>query len=251
MHARRACSQCIHRLPRAWSIARSRYGRGQKAREPLARPIRRTFRKIIDLGVAQSGARQFREAIATFTRGLDFEPTNALLLRWRGHRYLSVREFDRAFADLTRGGAIDSTIYGILYHLGVVQYPARRLCRGVRIVRQSAADRPGCRRAGGFHGLVVDVAQSSRARRRSEGDARSPAARLEASDQCLHAAPAAVSRRDWSLRPCRLPRPTQTKSRSRRSPTDLATGTLYEATRCRPGGGSRGRSSRAVGPGSD
>src|SRR3954466_8734953 len=78
--------------------------------------------RIIDLGVAESGARQFREAIATFTRGLDIEPNNALLLRWRGHRYLSVREFDRAFADLTRGSSIDSTIYGIWYHLGVVQY---------------------------------------------------------------------------------------------------------------------------------
>jgi tetratricopeptide (TPR) repeat protein len=82
----------------------------------------RDIARIIDLGVAQSGARQFREAIATFTRGLEIEPDNALLLRWRGHRYLSVREFDRAFADLTRGGKIDSTIYGIWYHLGVVQY---------------------------------------------------------------------------------------------------------------------------------
>src|SRR5262245_20225426 len=62
--------------------------------------------RIIDLGVAQSGARQFREAIATFTRGLEIEPNNALLLRWRGHRYLSVREFDRALADLARGGPI-------------------------------------------------------------------------------------------------------------------------------------------------
>ena len=78
--------------------------------------------RIIDFGVAQSGARQFREAIATFTRGLEIEPDNALLLRWRGHRYLSVREFDRAFADLKRGAAIDSTIYGIWYHLGVIQF---------------------------------------------------------------------------------------------------------------------------------
>jgi Flp pilus assembly protein TadD len=77
---------------------------------------------IIDLGVAQSGARQFREAIATFTRGLEIEPNNALLLRWRGHRYLSVREFDRAFADLSRGSALDPTIYGNWYHLGIVQY---------------------------------------------------------------------------------------------------------------------------------
>ncbi len=82
----------------------------------------RDIARIIDLGVAQSGARQFREAIATFTRGLEIEPNNALLLLWRGHSYLSVREFDRAFADLTRGGKIDSTIYGIWYHLGVVQY---------------------------------------------------------------------------------------------------------------------------------
>jgi tetratricopeptide (TPR) repeat protein len=78
--------------------------------------------RIIDLGIAQSGARQFREAIATFTRGLEIEPDNALLLRWRGHRYLSVRELDRAFADLTRGAKIDPTIYGIWYHLGIVQY---------------------------------------------------------------------------------------------------------------------------------
>jgi tetratricopeptide (TPR) repeat protein len=93
----------------------------KKARAALEANPRDTSR-IIDLGVAQSGARQFREAIATFTRGLEIEPNNALLLRWRGHRYLSVREFDRAFADLSRGGAIDSTIYGIWYHLGVVQY---------------------------------------------------------------------------------------------------------------------------------
>jgi tetratricopeptide (TPR) repeat protein/2-keto-3-deoxy-L-rhamnonate aldolase RhmA len=78
--------------------------------------------KIIELGVAQSGARQFREAIATFTRGLEIEPDNALLLRWRGHRYLSVREFDRAFADLSRGAKIDPTIYGNWYHLGIVQF---------------------------------------------------------------------------------------------------------------------------------
>lgn len=77
---------------------------------------------LIELGIAESGARQFREAIATFTRGLAIEPSNALLLRWRGHRYLSVRDFDRAFADLTRGSKIDPTIYGIWYHLGVVQF---------------------------------------------------------------------------------------------------------------------------------
>jgi tetratricopeptide (TPR) repeat protein len=91
------------------------------AREALAADPRNIAR-IIDLGVAESGARQFREAIATFSRGLEIEPNNALLLRWRGHRYLSVREFDRAFADLTRGSRLDPSIYGNWYHLGVVQF---------------------------------------------------------------------------------------------------------------------------------
>src|SRR5216117_836831 len=78
--------------------------------------------RIVQLGVAQSGARQFREAIQTFTRGLTIAPNDAVLYRWRGHRYLSVREFDRALADLTRGSRLDSTNYGIWYHLGIVRY---------------------------------------------------------------------------------------------------------------------------------
>jgi tetratricopeptide (TPR) repeat protein len=77
---------------------------------------------IIQLGIAQSGVRQFREAIQTFSRGLEIAPNNALLYRWRGHRYLSVRELDRALADLTRGFELDSTLYGVLYHLGIVRY---------------------------------------------------------------------------------------------------------------------------------
>jgi len=82
----------------------------------------RNVQLIIALGVAQSGARQMREAIETFTRGLAIEPNNALLYRWRGHRYLSVREFDKALADLNRGARLDSTIYGIWYHLGIVKF---------------------------------------------------------------------------------------------------------------------------------
>ncbi|HSE52355.1 MAG TPA: tetratricopeptide repeat protein [Gemmatimonadales bacterium] len=82
----------------------------------------RNVEHLIALGLAQSGARQFREAIATFTRGLALAPDNPTLLRWRGHRYLSVREMDRAREDLTRGLRLDSTNYGILYHLGIVRF---------------------------------------------------------------------------------------------------------------------------------
>lgn len=99
-------------LPDTGAIARAE-------RELAADP--RSVERIIALGLAQSGARQFREAIATFTRGLALAE-HPMLLRWRGHRYLSVREMDRAREDLTRGLRLDSTNYGILYHLGIVRF---------------------------------------------------------------------------------------------------------------------------------
>src|SRR6266704_5423375 len=82
----------------------------------------RNIDRIIQLGIAQSGVRQYREAIETFSRGLKIAPNKALLYRWRGHRYLSTRQFDRAMDDLIHGARLDSTIYGIWYHLGIVRF---------------------------------------------------------------------------------------------------------------------------------
>ncbi|MBC7843790.1 MAG: hypothetical protein H7099_15830 [Gemmatimonadaceae bacterium] len=82
----------------------------------------RNPQKFIALAVAQSGVWQFREAIATLTKGLAIAPNDVMLLRWRGHRYISVREFAKARADLSRGFALDSTNYGILFHYGVLKF---------------------------------------------------------------------------------------------------------------------------------
>jgi tetratricopeptide (TPR) repeat protein len=82
----------------------------------------RNVEKIIALGVAQSGIRRYREAIATFTKGIAIAPDHALLYRWRGHRYLSLRLLDSAQADFTRGLKLDSTLYGIWYHKGVTHF---------------------------------------------------------------------------------------------------------------------------------
>ena len=102
--------------------------RSQADTGPIARAGRalaadpRNVQRFIQLGIAQSGARQMREAVQTFTRALAVAPNDPMLYRWRGHRNLSVRNFDGAMADLTRGYGLDSMNYGILYHLGVLRF---------------------------------------------------------------------------------------------------------------------------------
>jgi Flp pilus assembly protein TadD len=118
-----ACAQSVQYRSPAGVEYRSQPDTGPIARAQAALAADpRNVERFVQLGVAQSGARQFREAIETFTRGLAVAPNNALLYRWRGHRYLSVREFDKAKADLEKGLALDSTLYGILYHLGIIRY---------------------------------------------------------------------------------------------------------------------------------
>ncbi|HET9709036.1 MAG TPA: tetratricopeptide repeat protein [Gemmatimonadales bacterium] len=82
----------------------------------------RDVHRIIALGVAQSAIRRYREAIASFSRGITIAPDSGILYRWRGHRYLSVRQLDSARADLEHGLRLDSTLYGCWYHLGIVKY---------------------------------------------------------------------------------------------------------------------------------
>jgi Flp pilus assembly protein TadD len=123
----------------------------------------RDVARIIALGVAQSAARQFREAIETFTRGIAIAPNNAMLYRWRGHRYLSVREFDKAKADLTRGYALDSTNYGILFHLGVLHFVQGNFAEAVRMFTRAQPRAPdGGELAGSTDWLWMSLARAGR-----------------------------------------------------------------------------------------
>lgn len=118
-----AAAQSVQYISPAGVEYRSQPDSGLIARaESMLTADPRNIDKYIALGVAQAGARQYREAIETFTRGLAIAPNHAMLLRWRGHRYLSTRQMDLALADLTRGNAIDTTNYGIWYHLGIVRF---------------------------------------------------------------------------------------------------------------------------------
>ena len=61
---------------------------------------------IIWVGRRLGYLQRFREAIDMFSRGIELHRTDARLYRHRGHRYLSVREFDKAIQDLTKASQL-------------------------------------------------------------------------------------------------------------------------------------------------
>ncbi len=98
---------------------------------------------LIWVGRRQAYLGNYRDAIATFTDGIEFHPEDARMYRHRGHRWITVREFDRAIADFRQGAALEegepdevepdglpnplgiptSTLqFNIWYHLGLAHY---------------------------------------------------------------------------------------------------------------------------------
>jgi tetratricopeptide (TPR) repeat protein len=98
---------------------------------------------VIWLGRRTAYLGRFREAIAVYTRGIQRHSNDARLYRHRGHRYITIRQFDRAIDDLGRAAAMvagrtdeiepdglpnarnipTSTLQSnIWYHLGLAHY---------------------------------------------------------------------------------------------------------------------------------
>ncbi len=67
---------------------------GRRGRDHLARVA----------AIAYTGL--YRDAIEVFTEGIRKHPDDARMYRHRGHRWISVREFDRAIEDLSHAAAL-------------------------------------------------------------------------------------------------------------------------------------------------
>ncbi len=142
-----------------------------QAESALAREPRNPDR-ILQLERAQAAARQYREAIATLTKAIAAIPANALLYVDRGHRYISVREFARALADLQRAAALDSSVYDAWYHLGVVRFVQGDFEEAARDFARARPSAPNDEeRAGSADWLWMSL---SRAGRRAEAAALLP-----------------------------------------------------------------------------
>jgi tetratricopeptide (TPR) repeat protein len=95
------------------------------------------------LGRRQGYLMHLKEAVATFTGGLKKYPDSYRLLRHRGHRYISLREFDNAVSDLQRASELmqgkpletepdgqpnainqplSNTQFNVWYHLALAHY---------------------------------------------------------------------------------------------------------------------------------
>ena len=62
--------------------------------------------KLIWYGRRTAYLGRFNDAIAIFSEGVKKFPADARILRHRGHRYLTTRQFDKAIADLTKAHAM-------------------------------------------------------------------------------------------------------------------------------------------------
>lgn len=115
---------------------------------------------LIWLGRRLAYLGRYREAIEVFGRGIRLHPDDARFYRHRGHRWITVRELDRAVADLAhaaelvRGqpdevepdgmpnpyGIPTSTLQSnIWYHLGLAHYLAHDFDRALPAWRQALA----------------------------------------------------------------------------------------------------------------
>src|SRR5712691_13520679 len=74
------------------------------------------------LADAQAGLWNIKQAIRLYDRALALDPQNATAYQQRGHRQLSIREFQKSRADLEKAASLDPKLVSVWYYLGVLDY---------------------------------------------------------------------------------------------------------------------------------
>jgi tetratricopeptide (TPR) repeat protein len=114
---------------------------------------------ILWLGRQTAAAGRVRLAIDIFTKGIAQFPADPRFCRHRGHRYVTVREFDKAIADLAHAAELvkgkpdqpepstadakvmssETLHYAIYYHLGLAHYLKGDFAAALPVYRQCLA----------------------------------------------------------------------------------------------------------------
>jgi tetratricopeptide (TPR) repeat protein len=69
---------------------------------------------------------QYRDEMALYTRAIELEPGDWRPWRFRGHRHISVREFDNAIRDMERARELAPLNWDVSYHLGLAYFVSGR-----------------------------------------------------------------------------------------------------------------------------
>lgn len=149
LHSKPATAEALKRLEDNLAAARKDYDANPKSADAT-----------IWLGRRTAYLGRFREAIKTYTRGIALHANDARFYRHRGHRYITVREFDKAIADLEKAAALEkgkadqiepdgqpnarnipigTTQSNIWYHLGLAYYLKGDFANALRAYRAGEA----------------------------------------------------------------------------------------------------------------
>ena len=81
---------------------------------------------LIAAGRVRRNFWQYRQGMALYTRAMELAPDDWRPYRFRGHRYISVRDFDRAIVDLEGARERAPLNWDVAYHLGLAYFLAGR-----------------------------------------------------------------------------------------------------------------------------
>jgi tetratricopeptide (TPR) repeat protein len=77
---------------------------------------------VLEAAAARGALWRYREAIALYDSAIAIEADDWRPWRFRGHRHISLREFDDAVRDLEEATRLESLSFDVAYHLGLARY---------------------------------------------------------------------------------------------------------------------------------
>lgn len=81
---------------------------------------------LVAAGRVRRNAWHYRQEMAFYTRAMELSPDDWRPWRFRGHRHLSVREFEPGIRDLERARELAPRDWDVAYHLGLAYFLAGR-----------------------------------------------------------------------------------------------------------------------------
>jgi tetratricopeptide (TPR) repeat protein len=82
--------------------------------------------RLIAAGRVRRNFWQYRQAMELYSRAIELAPDDWRAYRYRGHRHISVREFDEAVRDLEAARTRAPMNWDVAYHLGLAYFLAGR-----------------------------------------------------------------------------------------------------------------------------